>query len=196
MVFGGCLNIADIHIPDIRDSKAVKVEKRRKALCAAIEDQLLCATVFIPSAIINAKGHAWAVQNGPWAVCHQLMAVAARAGIDGAECDVVFDGNMQDDEHIDYGGVRFNIRSEVKADANVFECSAASIVAKVSRDNWIADLVSNTDAYADYGVGSNKGYGTVHHADALIEHGLTDRHRQGAASTLMHNRKAKLDKTR
>lgn len=63
----------------------------------------------------------------------------------------------------------------VKGDARVAEISAASILAKVSRDRWC-------DAYdaqfPQYGFARHKGYGTAEHLAALQEHGACPQHRQ------------------
>jgi len=50
----------------------------------------------------------------------------------------------------------------------------ASIIAKVSRDNYMIKI-SNT--YPEYDFASNKGYGTLKHRNAIAKYGLTDLHR-------------------
>lgn len=65
-----------------------------------------------------------------------------------------------------------------KADLLVPEVSAASIIAKVARDAFMAEQ----DAlYAGYGFGSHVGYGTAAHAKALSEFGVTPLHRKSFA---------------
>jgi ribonuclease HII len=69
-----------------------------------------------------------------------------------------------------------SIRAEaiVKGDDKVAAISAASILAKVSRDRWCADIHLQ---YPQYGFASHKGYGTVVHMAALREHGACPQHR-------------------
>lgn len=63
----------------------------------------------------------------------------------------------------------------VKGDAKVAEISAASIVAKVHRDQLCAAL----DAlYPAYGFAKHKGYGTAEHLAALALHGPCPEHRR------------------
>ena len=66
----------------------------------------------------------------------------------------------------------------VKGDAKVPAISAASILAKVTRDRWCAeyDLL-----FPQYGFASHKGYGTAAHLLALREHGPCPQHRKSFA---------------
>jgi ribonuclease HII len=62
----------------------------------------------------------------------------------------------------------------VKGDSKVAAISAASIVAKVHRDQLCVAL----DAlYPAYGIGKHKGYGTAEHLTALALHGPCPEHR-------------------
>jgi ribonuclease HII len=62
----------------------------------------------------------------------------------------------------------------VKGDALVPAISAASILAKVHRDRWCAELDLQ---YPQYGFAGHKGYGTLAHMAALREHGACPQHR-------------------
>lgn len=63
----------------------------------------------------------------------------------------------------------------VKGDALVQAISAASILAKVTRDRWCAQLHAQ---YPQYGFAAHKGYGTAEHLAALREHGACPEHRR------------------
>ena len=63
----------------------------------------------------------------------------------------------------------------VKGDATVPAISAASILAKVTRDRWCADYDLQ---YPQYGFAGHKGYGTAAHLLALREHGACPQHRK------------------
>jgi ribonuclease HII len=68
------------------------------------------------------------------------------------------------------------MRSEsiVKGDTLVAAISAASILAKVTRDRWCDDIDVQ---YPAYGFAQHKGYGTAQHLAALREHGACPHHR-------------------
>ena len=63
----------------------------------------------------------------------------------------------------------------VKGDSLIPAISAASILAKVSRDRWCAELDLT---YPQYGFAGHKGYGTAEHLAALREHGACPQHRK------------------
>ena len=63
----------------------------------------------------------------------------------------------------------------VKGDATVPAISAASILAKVSRDRWCADY---HQLFPQYGFDQHKGYGTADHLAALRQHGPCPEHRR------------------
>jgi len=63
----------------------------------------------------------------------------------------------------------------VKGDALVPAISAASILAKVTRDRWCARL---HERFPQYGFAGHKGYGTAEHLAALQAHGACPQHRR------------------
>ena len=66
----------------------------------------------------------------------------------------------------------------VKGDASIPSISAASILAKVHRDRWCAQLDLRFPAY---GFAAHKGYGTERHMAALRAHGACPEHRRSFA---------------
>ncbi len=66
----------------------------------------------------------------------------------------------------------------VKGDALVPAISAASILAKVQRDRWCAEVDLQ---YPQYGFARHKGYATAAHLAALREHGACPQHRRSFA---------------
>jgi ribonuclease HII len=63
----------------------------------------------------------------------------------------------------------------VKGDSKVAAISAASILAKVTRDRWCAELDAQ---YPQYGFAGHKGYGTAEHLQALQTYGACPQHRK------------------
>jgi ribonuclease HII len=73
-------------------------------------------------------------------------------------------------------------RAIVRGDSLIPEISAASILAKTSRD---ALMVALHAQYPGYGFNRHKGYGTAEHLDALRVHGVCDVHRRTFAPVRM-----------
>ena len=71
-----------------------------------------------------------------------------------------------------WNGIQKNI---VSGDSKFTSISAASIVAKVSRDNLMESLEKK---YSGYLIFKNKGYGTKEHLSSLKENGITNLHRK------------------
>ncbi|MDQ1326014.1 MAG: ribonuclease [Campylobacterota bacterium] len=83
------------------------------------------------------------------------------------QCDYLFDGNSTfGTKHID---------TMVKADEKIAEVSAASILAKVTRDR---EMIALAQKYPQYGFENHKGYGTKAHIQALLRHGRCEVHRR------------------
>jgi ribonuclease HII len=66
-------------------------------------------------------------------------------------------------------------KAVIKADDSVPAVSAASIVAKVARDNYMAEMAAR---YPEYSFEKHVGYGTAAHIAALKLHGVTELHRK------------------
>ena len=63
----------------------------------------------------------------------------------------------------------------IKGDALAYSISAASILAKVTRDRIMRQM---DEIYPEYGFAKHKGYGTAAHISAIKEHGLCEIHRR------------------
>lgn len=63
---------------------------------------------------------------------------------------------------------KLNCRAIVGGDALIEAISAASILAKVTRDNQLLELDKN---YPNYGFAKHKGYGTKIHLEAIMKYG-------------------------
>lgn len=76
-------------------------------------------------------------------------------------------------EKIDTKGIPYI--SIIKGDAKIYSISAASIIAKVTRDRIMREY---DEIYPVYGFGSHKGYGTAKHIEAIKENGICELHRK------------------
>jgi ribonuclease HII len=69
-------------------------------------------------------------------------------------------------------------RTVVKGDATSLSIAAASILAKVTRDRYMAKL---HEEFPHYGWAANAGYGTPEHMEGIRLHGITPHHRRSFA---------------
>ena len=84
-------------------------------------------------------------------------------------------------EHIIVDGNRFIPYQQVphcciiKGDSKYLSIAAASILAKTYRDDYMDELA---EEFPQYGWLQNKGYPTVQHRTAILQHGITPHHRR------------------
>lgn len=74
--------------------------------------------------------------------------------------------------------VKYQVRPIINGDNLSISIAAASIIAKVTRDQLMQELHNNHPQYNWY---KNKGYGTKEHIAAIHLHGITDHHRRNFA---------------
>ena len=80
--------------------------------------------------------------------------------------------------YMDKNGDYISHTTVVKGDDKYMSIAAASILAKVSRDNYILDLCDKYPKLDEmYGIKSNKGYGSKQHMEGLETYGITKWHR-------------------
>jgi ribonuclease HII len=142
-------------IAGLNDSKKL-TEKRRETLYEAIVASATYHIARFTAEEIDEYGISRCLAMG-------LEAIMRHVESD----DYLFDGNST-------FGVS-GLRTMVKADAEVPEVSAASILAKVTRDREMVELASD---YPLYGFEKHKGYGTKPHVEAIKQHGYSDVHRR------------------
>ena len=82
---------------------------------------------------------------------------------------VLIDGNKLPDIK------NYNLKYIIKGDQKIPSISAASIIAKVSRDKLMTTLSKN---FQNYGWDTNSGYGTKEHLKAIKKFGITKFHRK------------------
>ena len=97
-----------------------------------------------------------------------LLAMKRAIELLNIEPDIVLvDGNYTP-------SINFKKKAIVKGDSFISEISAASIIAKVERDN---EMIALDKIYPGYGFSSHKGYPTKQHIESLKRLGITDIHR-------------------
>lgn len=149
------------HPSGLRDSKLLSAANRER-LATEIAANSCIGFGCVSAATIDQVGLADALRI---AVGLALQRIEA-----GPDDSIVFDGT------VNYVPDKFrNVTVMPKADMRVPEVSAASIVAKVKRDRYMAAISAN---YPMYGFDKNAGYGTQLHTQALRNYGVTPLHRQ------------------
>lgn len=150
-----------VPIPGVKDSKKTTKRARETLIDAIVEQAQYVGLGYAPVECINRRGLAMAWQE------------AAEMALDGCPAaDVlIIDG--------DRGVASWTGHQEViqKADALHWQVSAASIVAKLLRDQHMVRLHELGPHYQKYGWDTNVGYGSKLHNAAVIEHGICDQHR-------------------
>jgi ribonuclease HII len=84
------------------------------------------------------------------------------------------------DGHMPIGGVAVKQQTVVGGDALSYSIAAASVVAKVARDEMMRAL---DERCPGYGLSKNKGYGSRDHLAALAQLGPSEIHRRSFAGT-------------
>lgn len=149
----------DYHNTDIRDSKKLSF-KKRESLFQEIQNNAI----------------SWSIQEASVKEIEdinilQASQLAMRRAIQALNQPiqhVIIDGNYWNDV------LKIPYTCVVKGDDKYLSIAAASILAKVYRDNLMIDL-SNKFPYYDWQ--SNMGYATKKHRMGIKEHGTTEHHR-------------------
>ena len=148
-------------IDGLTDSKKLS-EKKREVLYEQITKKCYWASAESNSIEIDEinilQATMMAMKRAVNALQHQLISQAQVQGF-----KVLVDGNRCPDVE--------NCRAIIKGDLIEPVISAASIIAKVTRDRQMKEL---DQAYPEYGFSKHKGYGTREHLEALEKHGPID----------------------
>ena len=160
VVVGCVIMPEDSFIEGINDSKKVSEKKREKLYDEIINNAISWSVSIIgwhdidELNILNAtkKGVTECINN--LETKPELILVDALKGIDTCNIPYV---------------------SMVKGDAKCYSISAASILAKVTRDRIMREW---DEVYPQYGFAKHKGYGTKAHIEALKEYGPCPIHRK------------------
>ncbi|RNC79460.1 MAG: ribonuclease HII [Balneola sp.] len=158
VVAAGVIFESGTEFPEIRDSKKIDKSERER-----LADEIKKRALF------------WSVEEGSIADIDRLNILWASiatmescANKEGAAPDyLLVDGNR-------YSASLIPFTCVVKGDDKSISIGAASILAKVYRDNLMEAL--NKD-FPEFGWDSNVGYPTKHHREALRKYGYTRHHR-------------------
>ena len=145
----------------INDSKKL-TEKKREALFDEIcEKALAYRIIFVGPEVIDRENILNATMGGMQQAVEQLDIVPNL---------VLVDGNRTP------AGLQIPAQPVVKGDATSASIGAASVLAKVSRDRYVTEVLDK--AYPQYQFARHKGYGTKLHYEMLDKYGPCPEHRR------------------
>ena len=143
------------NIEGLRDSKKL-TEKKREILFDEIKQKSIYKIVEVDNHTIDEKGLSFAIKFCLETIVNDIKAQR-----------YIFDGNSK-------FGVEI-LETMIKGDDKVAEISAASILAKVTRDRFMLKMANK---YPNYYFEKHKGYITKLHIEKIKEFGYCDIHRQ------------------
>ena len=161
-------------IAGLRDSKKLS-EEARETLAPVIKEKALDWSV--AHATVEEIDELNILQATMLAMKRAVMGLTVRPNL------VLVDGNRV--PHIDIA-----VNAIVGGDDKVAAISAASIIAKTTRDQWLIELDKE---HPEYGFAKHKGYGTAEHLAALEKYGPLPAHRKtfGPVRKVIEMRKSK-----
>ncbi len=153
-------------IEKLTDSKKLSAKRREELYVLIKEKALAAATGWVSSAEIDEIGLSEALRLATRRAVEQIQQTKVPFS------EIIIDGTMN---FLVGTKLEKYVSTLKKGDFLVKEISAASILAKVERDNYMAKLDA---VYPKYGFGKHVGYGTAAHQKAMEEFGLTPEHRR------------------
>ena len=183
----GAVILGGAEIDGLDDSKKL-TKKRREALDEVIREQAAAwALGWVSAGELDDVGMSQALRLATRRAVKQIQAQCKEKNL--AFDEIIIDGTVNFLADTALG--RY-VTVMAKADGLIPSVSAASIIAKVARDQFMAeqDMV-----YPDYGFASNAGYGVAKHRAAIERLGVTPLHRLSFAPLVKYARIAKIDVT-
>lgn len=148
------------------DSKSISYLKRKNLADVINNNAKFVGLGWVSNKEIDKFGLSWSLRQS------YLRAISK---IDYINYKIILDGNVNYLSEYDCSVI-------VKADESIPCVSAASIVAKVARDNYMKSL---SKKYKSYGFESNVGYGSSQHRGAIAQFGLTKLHRESFCKKIL-----------
>ena len=171
----------DFHHEWMKDSKKFHSKKKIKDMSEYIKNNALAWSVqYIEHEIIDEINIRESVHKG---MHNAIREILNKSDIDKKDCFLLIDGNhfkpysMYDQEN---ESIFVMPHQTVEGGDNKYtNIAAASILAKVARDEYIKELCDeNPELNERYNIEKNQGYGTKKHLEGILEHGITQWHRK------------------
>ena len=170
-------SMADFNHALMKDSKKFHSEKKIREVAAYIKEKALAWAVgYADEKVIDQINIRRATHQ---AMHHAIQEVFLKLGSDphAKEALLLVDGNDFTPFMVEAQQIQHVC---IEGGDNTYSCiAAASILAKVARDDYIAELcLAEPTLITHYDLLKNKGYGTKKHMDGIKEHGITPYHRK------------------
>ncbi len=149
----------------LTDSKKLTEKKRQELNNFILDNAAATALGWVTASEIDLYGLSAALKLAARRAVEQIIAQNHEI------TKIVIDGTIN---FLDKTPLSDRVTLLPKADFLVKEVSAASITAKVARDNYMKNLASQ---YPNYGFDRHVGYGTAAHKRALLDYGICPEHR-------------------
>jgi len=176
VTLGACC-IFDVHkagkiFRSVKESKQLSAEKRedwaKKMKQAQKEKIIFFAVASMSAEVIDEKGISYAIKT---ALKKALYTTLKKASLNVADCKILLDGGLRAPKEFTHQ------RTIIKGDEKEMSIALASIIAKVTRDNYMCKI-AKLRHLANYGFEVHKGYGTAGHYRAIRKYGVTELHRK------------------
>lgn len=165
----GAVILGGAEIDGLDDSKKL-TKKRRQALDALIRQQAAAwALGWVSARELDGVGMSEALRLATRRAVEQIQAQCRQQNL--AFSEIIIDGKVN---FLRGTALEKFAMTMPKADGLIPSVSAASIIAKVARDQFMAEQDA---VYPDYGFKSNAGYGVAKHRAAIERLGVTPLHR-------------------
>ena len=165
----GAVILGGAEIDGLDDSKKL-TKKRREALDVEIREKAAAwALGWVSAQELDDIGMSEALRLATRRAVEQIQAQCRQQNL--AFSEIIIDGKVN---FLCGTALERYVTAMAKADGLVPSVSAASIVAKVARDQFMAEQAA---VYPGYGFASNAGYGVAKHRVAIERLGVTPLHR-------------------
>jgi ribonuclease HII len=182
LTVGAVANVDGWFDKEVRDSKKIKSERKMKNIASRIAQNTMWSLAWAPNTVIDEFGLSLALQSAYIKVLEGLLVRLQKAN---RPIEIMLDGSEMKKVTDWCGRQGVKVTTQVRADSLVFEVSAASIVAKASRDTWVHEAVKTNPSLGVYDLDSCKGYASEKHTVAIMQHGLSAWHRKNACANLV-----------
>jgi ribonuclease HII len=161
----------------VKDSKKFTSEKKRAEAAAYIQANSVWCVAYVDEGVVDQMNILQATLRCMHTAVHGVF---EKEKDKEKEFELLVDGNCFKPLFRLENGIMVQVPHTCveKGDAIHACISAASILAKVARDEYVLEMCSLYPELEKFGLRKNKGYGTKAHRDAIREHGLSPWHRK------------------